>query len=72
MKQGNPITGYALVLILVLLVGLVITTVVRDMMAGDEPIEIAEPEAQDTQTQKPTAQQSRSVPQQGRIWEGTM
>jgi hypothetical protein len=72
MKQGNPITGYALLLVLVLLVGLVITTVARDMMAGDEPIEISEPEAEDTQTQKPTAQQSRSVPQQGRVWEGTM
>jgi hypothetical protein len=73
MKKGNPIAGYALILLLVLLVGLVITTVARDIMGKNEPVQVAEPgDGDETQTQKPAAQQAKSRPQQGRIWEGTM
>jgi hypothetical protein len=72
-KKGNPIAGYALLVLLVFAVGLVITTVARDMMRSDRPPEIAAPETKDqSESEKPAAPQSNSKPRQGRIWEGTM
>ena len=73
MKEGNPVTGYVLLVLLVLAIGLVITTVARDMTAGDEPVRTLEQEEEDgTQQQVPAARQPGSKPQQGRVWEGTM
>ena len=72
MKEGNPVTGYVLLVLLVLVIGLVITTVARDMTAGDDPVQTLEPQEEDTQSQGTAARQPGSKPQQGRVWEGTM
>lgn len=73
MKQGSPAMGYALLAAAVLLLGLVIATVARDLSGEDDTA--GAPPAGATaaqQTSKPAAQQAKQKPQQGRIWEGVM
>ena len=73
MKRGNPVVGYALLAAVILLLGLVIATVARDISGRDGTVQVAEPGAKlNAQVQKPAAQQPKPKPQQGRIWEGVM
>jgi len=73
MKQGNPLVGYALLVVVVLLLGLVIATVAGDISGRDDAAQVAEPGAKpQAQVQTPAAQQPKAKPQQGRIWEGVM
>ncbi len=73
MKQGNPVVGYALLVVAVLLLGLVIATVARDIRGTGGAVQIAEPGVTpDQQAQQPAARQPQAKPQQGRVWEGIM
>ena len=73
MKQGSPVVGYALLVVVVLLLGLVIATVASDISGRDGTVQVAEPGAKPgAQVQTPAAQQPKPKPQQGRIWEGVM
>ncbi len=73
MKEGNPAAGYVLLVLLVLLLGLVIATVARDISGGDDTIQVAEPAVEaEKQVQQPAAHQPKPKQPQGRIWEGTM
>jgi len=75
MIKGKPIAGYGLILALVLVVGLIITSIARDFVGEDQPAQAAEPQAQEEeqeeQAAKPAAQQPKNQ-NQPTIWEGTM
>ncbi len=73
MKEGNPVAGYALLIVLVLLLGLVITTVARDAARKPDKAQVVQVEVRErTGRAEEPAQPPAAAQQQGRVWEGTM
>ncbi|MGD9141077.1 MAG: hypothetical protein PVJ42_06005 [bacterium] len=71
MKKANPAAGYALLVVLVMLLGLVVYTVARDLSLTDDAVRLAETQIQEVEKKiEKTTQKAKR--QQGRIWEGTM
>ena len=70
MKKANPAAGYALLVVLVALLGLVVYTVLRDLSLADDAVRLAETQIQEVEKkiEKVTPKQKK----QGKIWEGTM
>ena len=73
MKKANPAAGYILLVALVMLLGLVVYTVVRDLSIADDAVRFAESKVEQVgkEIEKATPK-AKTDRQQGRVWEGTM
>lgn len=71
MKKSHPAAGYALLVVLIMLLGLVVYTVVSDLSLADDAVRLAETQIKEVEKkiEKSTPKPKR---QQGTIWEGTM